>query len=561
FEAYLANGRGPFLRTGDLGFLDQGELYVTGRLKDLMIIRGRNLYPHDIEQTVTQSDPKTFRPDSGAVFSIDVADEERLVVVQEVTRPQRIDPEAVIETIRRTVAERHGVQVHAVALIRPGTLLRTSSGKIRRQPTKAAYLAGELDLVAHWSLDASKEEEAAHEAVASPQTPTPATPSGEGAVRIEAWLVREISRRMNVPPERIDIEEPFIRFGLDSAEAMALIADLEAWIGKPLSPTLVWDYPTIRALSRHLAGEETARPALRATVAAGERNEPLAIVGIGCRFPGAPDVGAFWRLLTEGGDAICEVPPDRFDVERFYHEDPSVPGKMNTRWGGFVEGIDRFDPHFFGISPREAARMDPQQRLLLEVAWEALEDAGIDPHTLAGTLTGVFIGISSNDYAHLQFADPTRIDPYAGTGNAHSIAANRLSYFLGVQGPSLAVDTACSSSLVALHLACQSIRQGECEVAIAGGVNVILNPAITINFAKAGAMAADGRCKAFDRRADGYVRGEGAGIVVLKPLSRALAEGDPIHALVLGSAVNQDGRSNGLMAPNRQAQVEVLRTA
>ena len=234
---------------------------------------------------------------------------------------------------------------------------------------------------------------------------------------------------------------------------------------------------------------------------------------------------------------------------------------MNTRWGGFLAQLDQFDANFFGISPREASGIDPQQRLLLEVTSEALQDAGQVPERLAGTRTGVFIGIATNDYGRLQWGDLERIDAYAGTGNALSIAANRISYLFDFRGPSLAIDTACSSSLVAIHLACSSLRSGEATLALAGGVNVILSPAIAINFTKAGAMAPDGRCKAFDARANGYVRSEGAGVVVLKPLSRAMADGDPIYAVIRGSAVNQDGRSNGLMAPNPLAQEAVLREA
>ncbi len=262
-----------------------------------------------------------------------------------------------------------------------------------------------------------------------------------------------------------------------------------------------------------------------------------------------------------GIDAIGEVPADRFSLDEYYDSDPAAAGKIVTRFGGFIDHVDQFDAHFFGISPREAARMDPQQRVLLEVAWDALEDAGQVRDRLAGTNTGVFIGISNNDYGRIQFNDLNRIDAYAGTGNALSIAANRISYVFDFHGPSLAVDTACSSSLVAVHQACNSLRSGESTLALAGGVNLILSPAITINFSKAGAMAPDGRCKTFDARANGYVRGEGAGVVVLKPLAQALADGDPIYAVIRGSAVNQDGRSNGLMAPNPHAQEAVLRAA
>ena len=289
--------------------------------------------------------------------------------------------------------------------------------------------------------------------------------------------------------------------------------------------------------------------------------EAIAIIGLGCRFPGAKGPEAFWQLLHEKVDAITEVPPDRWDIDAYYDVDAVAPGKMNTRWGGFLEQVDLFDPLFFGISPREAVKMDPQQRLLLEVSWEALENAGQAPDKLVGSQTGVFIGIGSTDYSQLLLSDPALIDAYAGTGNVHSIAANRLSYVFDLRGPSLALDTACSASLVAVHLACQSLRCGECDLALAGGVNLILTPALTITLSKAHMMAPDGRCKTFDAGADGYVRGEGCGIVVLKPLTAALRDRDNILALIRGSAVNQDGRSNGLTAPNGPAQQAVVRRA
>ncbi|MBE9151497.1 polyketide synthase, partial [Coleofasciculus sp. LEGE 07092] len=289
--------------------------------------------------------------------------------------------------------------------------------------------------------------------------------------------------------------------------------------------------------------------------------EPLAIIGIGCRFPDAKSPEAFWQLLRNGVDAITEVPPNRWDIEALYNPEPVTPGKMNTRWGGFIDQADHFDPGFFCISPREAERIDPQQRLVLELAWEALEYAGIAPEQLAGTRTGVFIGISNSDYNRLLYQNLARIDAYYGTGTAFCIAANRLSYLLDLRGPSIAVDTACSSSLVALHLACQSLRSRESNLCLVGGVNLILSPEGTITFSQARMMAADGRCKTFDARADGYVRGEGGGIVVLKRLSEALSDHDNILALIRGSAINQDGLSNGLTAPNGPAQRDVIRQA
>ncbi len=379
---------------------------------------------------------------------------------------------------------------------------------------------------------------------------------------IQAWLVSRLSALLRIDASLIDIREPFASYGMGSTEAVSLSGELADWLGRPLSAELAYEFPTIESLAQHLAGNLGASETSASPTNSGDTDtDRIAIVGIGCRMPGANSPQAFWKLLSEGVDAITEVPAQRFKVDAYYDADPASPGKINTRWGGFIDNVDRFDSHFFGISPREAARMDPQQRLLLEVTWEALEDAGAVPEQLTGTRTGVFIGISNNDYGRNQLSDLRNIDAYAGTGNALSIAANRISYVFDFRGPSIAVDTACSSSLVAVHLACSSLRNGESTLAIAGGVNLILSPAVTINFTKAGVMAPDGRCKAFDSRANGYVRGEGVGVVVLKRLAQAIADGDPIYAVIHGSAVNQDGRSNGLMAPNPLAQESVLRDA
>ena len=298
-------------------------------------------------------------------------------------------------------------------------------------------------------------------------------------------------------------------------------------------------------------------------VSSSPAREPIAITGIGCRLPGKADTPAkYWQLLIEGVDAISEVPSERWDLNCYFNSDPNRTGTMYSRWGGFLPQIDRFDTLFFGISPREAAAMDPQQRILLEIAWEALEHAGYPADALAGTNAGVFIGISSHDYSDILFADPDQsgIDHYTMTGGALSIAANRISYFFDFRGPSIAVDTACSSSLVATHLACQSIWNNQASIALAGGVNIVLSPMPTIGFSRASMLSPDGRCKAFDSRANGYVRSEGAGIVVLKPLSRALADGDRIIATILGTGANQDGHTRGMTVPSRDAQSALLRS-
>jgi acyl transferase domain-containing protein len=290
--------------------------------------------------------------------------------------------------------------------------------------------------------------------------------------------------------------------------------------------------------------------------------EPIAVIGLGCRFPGGADSpDAFWDLLMDGRDAIRAVPPDRWDAAALFDPDPDRAGHIVTRNGGFLDGVDQFDAAFFGISPREADRMDPQQRLALEVAWETLEHAAIAPDQVRGIRGGVFIGTSAYDYLTLLCRDPAGLDGYFGTGNAASVIAGRIAYQLGLTGPALAIDTACSSSLVAVHLARRSLLAGECDLALAGGVNLILAPHWSINFSRARMLSPDGRCKAFDAAADGYGRGEGCGLVLLKRLSDARRDGDRVLALVAGSAVNQDGRSAGLTAPNGLSQQAVVTAA
>ncbi|WP_425395471.1 SDR family NAD(P)-dependent oxidoreductase [Aeoliella sp.] len=292
--------------------------------------------------------------------------------------------------------------------------------------------------------------------------------------------------------------------------------------------------------------------------------EPIAIVGMSCRFAGAQSLADYWLVIDQGTEAVSEVPPDRWDLEELYDPTGTQSGKMFTKWGGFVDGIDQFDPQFFGIAPREAARMDPQQRMLLEVAWEAMENGGIAADSLAGSKTGVYVGIGGADYSKVpsQFADYYHhIDAHVGTGNALSIAANRISYIFDFHGPSAAVDTACSSASLAIHLAVESLRRKECNAALAGGVNAIITPETTIAFSKARMLSPEGKCRPFDAGANGYVRGEGCGLVLLKRLADAQRDGDQVLAVIRATSVNQDGRTSGISAPNGQSQQECIRAA
>ena len=556
FEAYLSDtGEGPFLRTGDLGFFKDEELFVTGRLKDVVIIRGRNHYPQDIELTV-ETAHEALQVAGAAAFSVEANSAEQLVVVQEVKRPylRGLNDEAIAQqiilAIRRAVSEAHELQVYAVHLLKPGSLPKTSSGKVQRKQCKADFLADNLGSVAQWQRELQKVVEVDTEFSVDLE----GLDENEKIRAVEAWLTHRVARRLQISPSEVDRQEPLASYGLDSLQAVEISSELEAWLKQPVFPTIAYDFPTIEALSKQLVVGEPMQetPVAMAAQQIGS-DEAIAVVGAGCRFPEAPTLAAFWNLLYEGQDAITEVPLSRWDADKVGESD-------RKQWGGFLRQIDQFDAKFFGISPREAANMDPQQRLLLEVCWETLENAGLSVDELAGSQSGVFVGVSNGDYSRLQGPQINK-DVYYGTGNAFSIAANRLSYLFDWHGPSWAMDTACSSSLVAVHQACGSLRAGECDLALAGGVNLILDPQLTVTFSEAQMLAADGRCKTFDASADGYARSEGCGMVALKRLADAQRDGDTVLGIIRGSAVNQDGRSNGLTAPNSLAQQSVIRQA
>jgi acyl transferase domain-containing protein/acyl carrier protein len=379
--------------------------------------------------------------------------------------------------------------------------------------------------------------------------------------------VAEVTR---VDAAEIREETGFFDLGMDSLMAVELRRRIEQGVGKEIPVTLVMDHPRLSDAADYLLGEvlglseqasDKSGPQ-PASVVTTRTDEPIAIVAVSCRFPGAPDPEAFWEVLSGGVDAIREVPEDRYDIDEFYDPDPETPGKTYTRFGGFLDGIDGFDPEFFGISPREAVWIEPQQRLMLEMAWEGLERAGFSPGALRGSRTGIFVGVAANEYAHLLSSESIdKIEPYFITGNALNAISGRVAFALGLEGPAVAVDTACSSALVAVHQACQALHSGDCDMALAGGVNVLLSPVTVVAASRARMLSPVGRCKTFDASADGYVRSEGCGILVLKRLSDAVRDGDRVCAVISSSAVNQDGASSGLTVPNGGAQQRLIGAA
>ncbi len=523
----------PWLRTGDLGLLDRGELFVAGRIKDLIVIRGRNHHPHDIEHSVVDCHPR-IRPGCVIASSLELHGHEQLLVAAELDlrgiEPGQHDTlfEQVVAEIRATVGEHHRLRPACITLLPTRTIDKTSSGKLARSRCRRRHRDGSIETLHRWDAPA-------------PHARDEALPHG-----VEAWLFDRLSELSGVDcrvaPQR---DTSFQRLGLDSLSLVSLAGELEQRLDRTFETALLYDHATPSALLAFLRADHSS------TQSEAHRSQaPIAIIGMACRTPGGVNSPEqLWQLLHEQRDAIGDAPTDR-------EWDADAVGT-----GGFLEQIDRFDAAFFGIHPREADWLDPQQRVLLECSWEALEDATVDPSTLRGRDVGVYMGIAAADYQQLALRVPERLEAWSALGMSHAASVGRISHVLGLEGPNLAIDTACSSSLVAIHQASQALRAGECSAALAGGVNLVCSADGTRAMRALGALSATGRCRAFGADADGYVRGEGCGVVVLKPLADAVRDGDPIRAVLEGSAVNQDGASNGFTAPRGSAQQAVVRAA
>ncbi len=530
-------GGEAWLRTGDLGLLDRGELFVAGRIKDLIIIGGRNHHPHDIEHTVVGCHP-CIRPGCVIASSLELHGQEQLLVVAELDlrqtppagRPELF--EQVVAEIRGAVGEHHRVGPGCIVLLPARTIDKTSSGKLARSRCRRRVRDGAMEALHRWSL------------------PAPGAPRPPRRPELSAWLLEHLSELSGVDCRVTpQIDTSFERLGLGSLSLVSLAGELEQRLDRAFDATLLYDHATPRALLAFLREDDRTGPPQSDRAGA---QSPIAIIGMACRAPGGVTTPEqLWDLLEQGRDAVGPLPPTRDG-----HDAPQL-----DRVGGFLDRIDAFDAGFFGITPREADWLDPQQRLLLECSWEAIEDAALDATTLRGHDVGVVMGIAGTDYQQLALRDPERLETWSALGMSHAASVGRISHVLGFEGPNLAIDTACSSSLVAIHQACQAIRSGECSMALAGGVNLVCGPDGTRVMRTLGALSPTGRCRSFGADADGYVRSEGCGVLVLKPLAAALRDGDPIRAVIEGSAVNQDGASNGFTAPRGAAQRAVVRAA
>lgn len=542
-----------YMRTGDLGFMLDGEIFITGRMKDLIIIRGQNHYPQDIEWTVDRSHA-LLKPAGAAAFSIEVDGVEKLAIVAEASRrySSEKDKDDVIATIKRIIADQHQLQVAAIALIRYGSLPKTTSGKVQRSKTKESLLNGSLEFVDQWwfgETDKTVEKNITLKKAINKNL----------LDKLGTWLVQRVAQLAGVKESSVKHQQTWNDFGIDSAQAVGLVGELENNFGfENLPATLLFDYPSIEKLSSHLHSLAPAENNVAASDNAVVTNESnVAIIGMACNFPQAPNLDSYWKLISHGESGIRPLPAERAALL----DGITTTAVNHLGAAGYIDAIDGFDPQCFGISPTEAHQIDPQQRLLMMAVWHALENANINPAELASSNTGVYVGISQQDYAQLAWNPEQDFGVHASTGMANSIAANRISYWLDLHGPSLSVDTACSSSLVALHLAVKSIRSGECDTAIVAGVNSLLNPTHSLMFRRAGMLSPTNQCHSFDAAADGYVRGEGVGVVILRKASLAQHYNNTIQAFVAGSSLYQDGRSFGLTAPNKQSQVEVIAAA
>lgn len=552
-----------FFRTGDLGFVEDNHLYIVGREKEVMIIHGKNHHPVDIEWTIQKYVPGLSLPVS--VFSCDIEEQEKVVVVQEVEAShtgRRL--KSFIQSILAAVSENHGLELYTIQLVAQGSIPRTGSGKIQRKACRNAFLNQTLPVVYQYRLGD----------VLSP------TPGEDSPGLFAQEIIQTLRQEVFLPVLKSDSPKTteassLSELGLDSLQYVRIARKIEEVFQIPFPPVLFFKHRSFENLAGYIRGQIAGNPVSCAVSGLSgtesldfpgkSRNEDIAIIGMSCHFPGgAVDPESFWEILSAQKDCITSFFQSRPEIlaedQRYYGEtDECFP-----EWGGFIGGVDQFDAAFFNISPLEAESMDPQQRKLLELTWSVIEDGGYNPLQMAGEKIALFVGVHNNDYADLVIRRPELMKTYGAyldSGLHLGMIANRVSRWFDFHGPSEIVNTACSSSLVAVHHAVRSIQQGECNLAIAAGINIILTSRVHRACHRGGMLSEDGRCKTFDQSADGIVRSEGYGALLLKPYGQAVKDGDPIYGMIKKAVVNHDGQSNSLRAPNMNAQRELIKSA
>jgi acyl transferase domain-containing protein/acyl-CoA synthetase (AMP-forming)/AMP-acid ligase II/acyl carrier protein len=575
FGGVLTTGAGGFLRTGDLGFVDEGHLYVMGRLKEIMIIHGRNHHPGDIEGTLKERVPELSLP--LAVFSCDVDDVERVVAVQEVEGLEPSEYPVVARRMRAAVSEMHLLDLHDVILVEKGSVARTAGGKIQRRLCRRALLDGTLEVV-YRARGAQLGGKAAPKVQASPVPMASTIPPPAPRVSPEEIAA---TLRTDLLPATLDASRGALadvsrlsELGLDSLDYVRVAARIEAHFGVTFDPTLLFKHRTLEEIAEYVAAQLGRVPtpatgdgpsSAAAVPRAIDRPDDVAIVGMSCHFPGnATSPETFWANLIGGVDCVSPISAARDAILCDERRGEAQAHERFPRHGGFIDNVDAFDAGFFGISRLEAECMDPQQRKMLELAWSVVESAGHNPRDLAGARVGVFVGAHNCDYLELVARYPKLLDTYGAhldSGLHVSMIANRVSRWFDFRGPSESINTGCSSSLVAVHHAINALRLGQCDVAIAAGINLILSDRVYAATQRAGMLAADGRCKTFSSTADGFGRAEGYGAVLLKTCEQARRDNDRIHGVIRSAVINHDGRSNSLRAPNLNAQRELIEHA
>lgn len=560
------NSNVNYFRTGDLGFIKNGEIYLTGRLKELIIIYGKNYYPTDIEFTAARAlqQPKE---NVTAVFAIEKNQAEAVIIIQEYPEHD-VNYKEAEKKIRRSVTDTFGIDIYGIIFVKRGSIPKTLSGKIQRSQCRQLFLKNKLDVLYQYYKDQDI------------NSPTPSTSSEVQSIKnplsnhLKIDLTKLAAETLHINLNEIHIDDNLSDYGFDSITITQFVTTVNKKFSLNFTPAHFFEYQSLNdfaydilngnkeiiakyyankienidSIKHPQSDEKEKKYSLEKNQS--RENEDIAIIGMSAKLPGANDLEDFWQILLEEKNQITQIPKSRWNWEDYNNE-------THIKWGGFIDGIDQFDADFFNISRREAEMMDPQQRLFLETAWKAIELAGYKPEDFAKVKTGLFVGVTSNDYAEL-LQKSEQISSYTPTGNSHSVLANRVSFLLNLTGPSIALDTACSSSLVALHLATKAIQDGDCDCALVGGVNAILSPTLNIALDKAGMLSQDGKCKTFDKSANGYARGEGVGIIILKPVKQALADRDTIYGIIKGTAVNHGGHVTSLTVPNPNAQAELI---